>query len=209
MYNIDIEFDIVRKFVERNMLMKKIMDFSPLIIAITIIAILISLFAIGFFDAPDEMLITSSTLTEAIEIAKLTTAKYIQHGIAKAHIEGKEDGYILYYAIVKLNVDFTEITHKIDHEKKTVTVKIPERFTFDVELLEDAEHKFYYYPENKDDWTGKDVRYICEVDAKQKAETNMDLLEKARESLMDTIESLLNPILASSGYELFIEISIR
>ena len=78
---------------------------------------------------------------------------------------------------------------------------------FDVELLEDADHQFYYYPDDKDDWTGRDVSYICEIDAKQKAEANAELLKKARENLINTMEALLNPILNRNGYTFVVEIS--
>lgn len=189
--------------------MKKIIELSPLIVAVIIIAALAVLFAAGVFDAPEEITITSSTLTEVIQTAKLTTAKYIQHGIAKAHIEGKEDGYVLYYAIVKPNVDFAEITYDIDDDAKKVTVIIPEKFTFDVELLEDENHQIYYYPKNPDHWTGKDATYICKTDAKQKAEANTELIAKAQESLINTIEALLNPILSRNDYTFTVEISMN
>lgn len=179
---------------------KKLLEFSPLIITAIIISVVIGLFAIGVFDKPQETQITSSTLNEVVETSKLTTAKYIQHGIAKAHIAGKGDGYILYYAVVKPNINLTEIRYEIDDKKKNVTITIPEEFTFDVELLEDEEHQFYYYPENQSDWTGRDVSYICETDAKQKAEANTELITKARESLQNTIKALLNPILSNNGY---------
>lgn len=186
---------------------KKLLELSPLIVAIVCIAILLGLFAVGALDAPEQTIITSSTLTEVIQTAKLTTAKYIQHGIAKAHIEGKKDGYVLYYAIVKPNINLAEITYEINHEEKKVTVILPERFTFDVELLEDENHPFYYYPQKQADWTGKDVSYICETDAKQKAEANTELIIRARESLTNTIEALLKPILSRNDYTLSIEIS--
>lgn len=179
---------------------KKLLEFSPLIITAIIISVIIGLFAMGAFNKPKEIQITSSTLKEVVETSKLTTAKYVQHGIAKAHIEGKEDGYILYYAVVKPNINLKEIDYKIDPDKKEVTIIIPKEFTFDVVLLEDEEHQFYYYPENKSDWTGRDVSYICETDAKQKAEANTELITKARESLLNTIEALLNPILSNNGY---------
>jgi hypothetical protein len=139
-------------------------------------------------------------LNEVIQTAKLTTAKYVQHGIAKAHITGKRDGYVLYYAIVKPNIDFNEIYPTVDYETKKVTIKIPKEFTFDVELLEDEDHQFYYYPKNQDDWTGKDVAFICETDAKQKAEANTALVSKAHESLKNTIDALINPILSKSDF---------
>lgn len=181
---------------------KKLLESSPLIVTAIIILVVIGLFAIGAFDKPKETQITSSTLNDVVETSKLTTAKYVQHGIAKAHIDGKGEGYVLYYAIVKPNINIKEIDYEIDHDKKQVTVIIPEKFDFDVELLEDEEHQFYYYPENQSDWTGRDVSYICETDAKQKAETNTELITKARESLLNTIEALLNPILSNNGYKI-------
>ena len=183
--------------------MKKIKGYIPMIVAIGIFAVFAILFILGAFDAPKETSITSSTLTEVIQMAKLTTAKYVQHGIAKAHIEGKQDGFIMYYAIVKANVDFEDIKHEIDEDKKTVTVTIPETFSFDVELLFDEDkYQWYYYPDNKKDWTGKDAIIICYTDAKAKAERNKDLITKARESLVDTLETLLNPLLSKNGYQL-------
>ena len=184
--------------------MKKLVEWSPLIVALVIVSIFACLFALGAFDVPEETTITSSTLTEVIRTAKLTTAKYVQHGIARAYAVGKEEGYILYYAIVKPNVELLEIKHDINEETKEVIVEIPETFTFDVELLEDENHKFYYYPKDPKKWTGRDVSYYCETDAKKKAEENRELNAKARESLVNTIRELLNPILRKNGYELSI-----
>lgn len=185
--------------------MKRLKEYSPFIVVAIVIAILLGLCAASAFEDPKQTVITSSTLTEVIETAKLTTAQYIQHGIAKAHIEGTENGYILYYAIVKPNIDLSEIKFEIDHETKVVTAVLPQEFQFDVELLEDNEHKFYYYPENKTDWTARDVAYICETSAKEKAEANVELMTKARQNLEDAISVLLKPILASDGYTLKVE----
>ena len=181
--------------------MKKLLKLLPIIAGAILLVVLIMLFS-GAFDAPKEVTITSSTLTEVIKTAKLTTAKYIQNGIAKAHIDGKTDGYILYYAIVKANVDFEAIKHEVDEESKTVTVTLPDKISFDVELLSDEDHKWYYYPDNKKDWTGKDAIYICTTDAKNKAEKNDDLIQKAHGSLKGTLKALLEPLLSKNGYQL-------
>ena len=180
--------------------MKKLIELSPLIVAIVVIISLLCLFLAGAFDAPQKTTITSSTLTEVIKTAKLTTAKYIQHGIAKAQIEGKESGYVLYYAIVRPNVDLAEITYEIDDDKKIVTVVLPEKFTFDVELLEDESHPYYYHPVDPKNWTGKDVSFICKTDAKKKAEGNLQLIQEARQSLINTIKTLLEPLLEQHNY---------
>lgn len=182
--------------------MKKLIELSPFIVVAIIAAILLGIVAAGGFDAPEKTTITTSTLTEVIKTAKLTPAKYIQHGIAKAQIEGKEQGFVLYYAIVKPNIEMEDIQYTIDDVEKKVTVTLPEKYNFEVELLEDKDHKYYYYPENMDDWTGKDVAFICKTDAIQKAKENSDLMEKSRKSLELTITGLLNPILKAKDYTL-------
>lgn len=181
--------------------MKKMFSYSPYIVLLFVLLIFLGL----IFPQTEEIKITTSTLTEVIKTAKITTAKYIQHGIAKAHIDGKEDGFVLYYAIVKPNVNLNEIEYVVDHDKKTVFVILPDVFSFDVELIEDEEHKFYYYPEDIDEWTAKDVAYICEIDARQKAEANAVLIDDARASLINTIEVLLDPILRGNDYTLNIQ----
>lgn len=181
--------------------MKKLLKFSPYVIGAIVVLLIVLIFT-GAFDKPKEVTVTTSTLTEVISTAKLTTARYIQHGIAKGHIEGKKDGYIMYYAIVKANVNFEDIKNEINEETKTVTVTIPQPF-FEVELLPDEDtHKWYYYPYNKKDWTGKDAIMICEADAIKKANLNTDLNEKAHNSLVDTLKTLLEPLLSKNGYQL-------
>lgn len=179
---------------------KKIKDLSPLIVAVIIVMTLIVLFATGAFDKPKETTITSSTLEEVIKTAELSTAKYVQHGIAKAHIDGKEDTYILYYATVKPKINFEDIKYEIDEDSMKIIVTVPKTFTFVVELLDDEEHNFYYYPKKPDGWTIKEVKYVCATHAKQKADENDVLLETARESLENTIETLLSPLVSSHGY---------
>ena len=108
--------------------MKKLIEISPLIVGAVIIAILLGLLAAGAFNPPKETVISSSTLTEVVETAKLTTARYIQHGIAEAHIEGGAIGKILYYAIIKPNINLSEITFEIDDNAKNVTATLPKKF---------------------------------------------------------------------------------
>ena len=184
--------------------MKKLVEFSPLIITAVILALLLGSFSAGVFDAPKKMEITSSTLIEIVETAKLSTANFIQHGIAKSIIVGKDDCLILYYATVRPNIDFSEIDFKIDPNAKTVTVVLPEKLEFDVDLIQDENHKFHYYP-NANDRTLKEIEYICKKDAKEKAEANTALLTAAHESLSNTLTALLEPLLNANEYTLVID----
>ena len=179
--------------------MKRSFEIIPFFVVAIIIAILIGLFSAGAFDDAKKTEITSATLIEVIDTAKLSTAKFIQHGIAKSIITGKDDCFILYYATVRLNVDFTEISFDIDNDAKTVKAILPKEFGFDVDLFKDEEHKFRYYPDSGDR-TLKEIEYICKKDAKEKAEANSALINTAKESLKNTVKALLEPILSTNGY---------
>lgn len=185
-----------------NKIMKKILEFSPLLIVALIIAILIGTLSPLTSKDSDKVIITSSTLTEVIAVSNISTAKYIHNGIAQATIEGKFDGYIMYYAVVKPNVDFSEITFEIDDEAKTVKPIIPQDFNFEVEILEE---KGFHTSPQKNDLTAKDVYYICEKDAQDSARQNVELMSVARSNLGSTIKALLEPLLNSSGYTIILE----
>ena len=185
--------------------MKKIIEISPFIVAAIIIICLLVLTLTGQFDPQKETTLTTSALTEMVKTATLSTAEHIQHGIAKVFIEGKGDGYILYYAIVKPTVNFSDIEFEIDHDTKTVIAKLPKQFSYDVELLEDDQHKFRFYPYDKDVFTAKDIEYSCEIDAINKAKNNKELNVVARQSLESTVEMLLDPIISINEYSLVLE----
>ena len=182
--------------------MKKLLEISPLIIAGLVVLVVVTLFATGAFDAPEETQITSSTLIEVLNAEKLTAARYIQHGIAKSYVEDQNIQYILYYAVVEAYVQLSDIMFEIDNETKIVTMILPEKLEIYVELLQDEEHEFEYHPKDAGNWTGKDVRTVCETDARQKAEVNTELLRRARDSIIRTISVLLSPILSANGYTL-------
>ena len=174
---------------------KKLIELSPLIV---VALVAIYLFSVAFHNIssePEKVLITSSTLKETVNTANLATAKYIQNGICKAYIPDTFDGYVMYYATVRLNVDFAKIDFIIDDVAKTVTPIIPE-FSFDVEL---DKERMYFYP-NDDDLTAKEVLYLCEIDAVEKANDNSELKRVAHENLIKTIEALVLPLLGTDGY---------
>lgn len=165
-------------------------------IAIAVLAVLVLYFG-GAFKEREVTTFTSTTLTEIMEISNLSTAKYIHNGIAKSMIEGKSgEHYINYKAVVKPNVDFKEIQFDMDDEAKTIRLILPEEFDFEVELFTDS---FHYYPSSSD-LTIKEVSYICEKDAAEKAKGNSALVQIARENLINTIVALLEPISKANGY---------
>lgn len=178
------------------------MEFSPFVaVALIIVLLIIMLRPVSQKDA-DKVIITSSTLTEVLAVSDLSSAKYIHNGIAQATIEGKFDGYILYYAIVKPNIDFSAISFEIDDKAKTVKPIIPEEFNFEVEILEE---KGFRASPSKNKLTAKDIFYICEKDAQDKAQQNTELMRVARANLGNTIKALLDPLLRTNGYTIILE----
>lgn len=185
--------------------MKKWIEFAPFIAAAVIIAILLGLFAAGAFDDEKETFITSTTLVEIVEVSKLTVAEYVHHGIAQASIEGKDNVYILYYAIIKPRIEVSEIKFKVDNETKAVTVNLPAITEFDVDFLENEDYTYYYYPKKPDNLTAKEVFHICETDAKQAVQENEALMAAAKESLEVAITALFRPLLSIKGYTMEIK----
>lgn len=184
--------------------MKKILnDFSPIIAVVLLVVVLFGLSIAGVFGSDDSFSINSSTLTEMVASSKLSTAEYIHNGIAKAIVEGEDYVYINYKAVVRLNVDFNDITYAIDDKAKTVTPVFPEDYGFDVDLRENLED-FNFYPDDSD-IDARDIYYICETDAKEKAENNEALRTIAKANLLRTISALLDPLLDANGYSLVIE----
>ena len=180
--------------------MKKLFDYIPLIIAGMVILLLVVLFIAGAFDAPQETTITSSMLVEMIGAEKLSTARSVQHGIAKAYLESQgKDVYIMYYATVEPYVQLSDVVFAVDNEARVVTVVLPENFEIDVDLIEDEQHQFYYYPDQTSVMGAGDVGVICKADAEQKAKENQYLLQMARTSLTATITALLKPIVDANN----------
>ena len=178
--------------------MKKIVAFSPFVALVLIIVLLLCFMLPKNNDTPKEIIITSATLTDTIAKAELSTAKYVHHGIANATIEGTFKGYIMYYALVKPNINFAEVTFDVDDETKTITAAIPENFDFDVELLTDK--GIHVSP--KKDLSIKEVSYLCETDAQKKAQENTELIKAARENAESSIKMILSPLLQAGGYTL-------
>ena len=183
--------------------MKKILkDITPIVVSVVICVLVVSLYFGGAFEKKEMTIMTSSTLTDMLEAADLSTAEYIYNGVAQGFIQGRaEELYINYKAVVKYTVDFSQITFDIDDTAKTVKPIFPE-YTFVVDLLEEEEFK--YYPKNADIHM-KDIYIICEKDVEQAANDNAALKSAAEENLRNTIKALFEPILSAAGYTLILE----
>lgn len=153
------------------------------------------------FKNSKPVVITSSTLTDVIDIAELSTAQFTYNGVVE--LKHKEEdkkayGFIKYNTVLKAGIDMHDVKFDIDHEKKTVGVMLPE-IIINANLVDTESISFI--PENTK-IALSDAITKCEEDAQAEAEETTALKDIAKENLKSTIEALTAPLLHDQGYEI-------
>lgn len=139
--------------------------------------------------------ITESSLEEVFEISELQTADYIYNAITEVYDEdGKNrEYYVAYEATVTAGIDFSKVIIKIDNERKTIAITIPEVTIQDTIVnpgtLEYIFEKDKYDNEN----VYKEAYAICQADIDKKASSESELLRLAKENAKQVIEALITP----------------
>ncbi len=144
---------------------------------------------------------TSSSLTDAIDIAELSTAEFRYRGIADIYTDEKRTNIrcrVCYNAVVKAGIDMKKVQFDIDREKKTVTATLPE---IDIKVTIIDEQSMALLPSNADAGIDSMLKFSKE-DAEKEARQSSALISTAQENLKATIEGLLFPILKAQGYSL-------
>ena len=137
----------------------------------------------------------SSTLTEAINIAELSTAEFQYRGIAEEYTNEKKTKVrcrICYSAIVKAGIDMKDVKIiDVDTGENTVTLSLP---AIDLKVILVDEETMATLPSNAD--IGIDTMLkCCKEDAENEARQSTELMDTARENLKAIIEGLAFPIL--------------
>ena len=148
-----------------------------------------------------EKVITSSTLTDAIDIAELSAAEFRYRGIADVYSDeekAKIKCRICYNSTVKAGIDMEKVEFDINTEDKTVTAALP-----DIQILVNVvdDQSMALLPTDADIGIDEMLKYSKE-DAEREAMESDELIETARENLKMTIEGLLYPVLHAQGYSL-------
>lgn len=152
-------------------------------------------------DAGKVSIDTSSLLTEAIDIAELSTAEFRYRGIAEIYTDETRSHVrcrVCYNAIVKAGIDMQKVHLETNEEKKTVTATLPE---IDLKVTIIDEQSMAILPSDADVEIDSMLRYSKE-DAEKEARESEKLLKTAQENLKATIEGLLYPILKAKGFTL-------
>ena len=145
--------------------------------------------------------ITSSTLTKAIDIADLSTAEFKYRGIAEVYTDENRNRVrcrICYNAVVKAGISMKDVVFDVDTKNKIVTAALPD-IGIKVNLIE--EQSMAVLPSNTDVGIAEMLKYSKE-DAEREATESGELKAVARENLEAVIKALLLPILKYQGYTL-------
>lgn len=145
-------------------------------------------------------IITSSQLQEAIDISELSTAEFVYNGIADKYNEETQEVecQVAYDARVKVGIDMTQVTFKIDDDNKTVKPVLPD---ISVNIASVDPESLSYIPKNPD-MELDEIVALCKEDAINEANNTPQLYETAEENLQKTIEALLLPVLDPVGYSI-------
>ena len=145
--------------------------------------------------------ITSSTLTEAINISELSTAEFKYRGIADVFNDENRTNVrcrVCYNAVVKAGINMKEVRFDVDTKNKVVKASLPD-ITIKVNIIN--EQSMAVLPSNADVGINDMLKYSKE-DAEKEAMESGELIAVARENLEAIIKGLLLPILKSQGYTL-------
>lgn len=146
-------------------------------------------------------IITSSTLTKAIDIADLSTAEFKYRGIADVYTDESQSNVrcrICYNAVVKAGINMKDVKFDVNEEAKVVTAILPE-IGIKVNVID--EQSMAVLPSNADIQVAEMLKYSKE-DAEKEATASGELKAVARENLESTIKALVLPILKPQGFSL-------
>ena len=179
--------------------MKKIITYIPFLIGLLAIVAIIGAKQMSLFDEGEVKIITSSTLTDAIDISELSTAQFTYNGIAEVYKNDKKskiECYIRYNATVKAGIDMNSVTFDIDDNNKTVKPILP---VINITSNTVDEKSLSFIP-NDADMDLSDALIACQNDALSEAKESPQLLESAEDNLKSIIEALLIPIVTPQEY---------
>ena len=152
--------------------------------------------------------LSDATLKSAVDIGDLEVVDYTYKGIAEKTSQflwaENVDYRVKYEAHVRASYDMSAIDFRVNNEDKSVTVLLP-----DVEISDPVldETKFGYLPENATADV-RDVIALCKEDVASEF-SDAGLRTEAMESVRETVEALIRPLLDSAWQIEFEEVSAK
>lgn len=188
----------------------KIMRYAIIIAIIIAVIICILLARSATSKKSEPEIITKSTLEKIINVSDLSTFQAVYNGIAKVMNETnpeKVDYYVSYEAKVKAGIDFEKVDIAVEHEKKIITVKLPEIEIKDVDV--DITTLDYIFENEKANTStvSQEAYKKCIEDATNESNDTKAIYELAEQNAKNIVEALIKPFVEQldEEYELQID----
>lgn len=201
LHKVKAEKTIEQKKTSKKKTRKKRSKISlPVIIVIVVIIIALIAILPGLVNCGNKgQTISNTTLKQALNISKLSTAELTYEGIAdKVDDRGNPVYYVYYKATVDSGIDFDQINFRISDSEKTITPILPE-ITIGDPVIDESAIEFMPSDANAE---LRDVIEICKQDAANEIKDHSRFKETSLRNLHSTIEALLVPLLKGTGYSI-------
>ena len=194
---------------QKKKLNGKIMKYAIVVAIVIVVIICISLISSATSRKSGPEIITKSTLEKIIDVSDLSTFQAVYNGIAKVMNEKnpeKVDYYVSYDAKVKAGIDFEKVDISVEHEEKTITVKLPEIEIKDVNV--DITTLDYIFENEKADTAtvSQEAYKKCIEDVTNESENTEAIYELAEQNARNIVEALIKPFVEQLDEEYQLQI---
>ena len=155
-------------------------------------------------------IISLTALEKMVDVSDMSTFEAIYNGIAEVENEADPtqiDYYVSYEAKVKAGFDFENLNMQVDHDRKVITVKIPEIKITDVNVdIGSLDYIFENKKANTETVSEQAYKECIEDVTKESAEEKA-IYELAKQNAKNTMEAIIQPFMEQldEEYQLQIE----
>ena len=182
------------------------------VFAVLIVVILAAVAIVVSRNAKKEEpeIISLTALEKMVDVSDMSTFEAIYNGIAEVENEAdptQTDYYVSYEAKVKAGFDFEKLDMQIDHDRKVITVKIPEIKITDVNVdIGSLDYIFENKKANTETVSEQAYKECIEDVTKESAEEKA-IYELAKQNAKNTMEAIIQPFMEQldEEYQLQIE----
>lgn len=185
---------------------RKIVVFAVLIVVI-LAAVAIVVTRNAKKEEPE--IISLTALEKMVDVSDISTFEAIYNGIAEVENEADPDQidyYVSYEAKVKAGFDFEKLDMQVDHDRKVITVKIPEIRITDVNVdIGSLDYIFENKKANTETVSEKAYKKCIEDVTKESAEEKA-IYELAKQNAKNTMEAIIQPFMEQLDEEYRLQI---
>lgn len=182
------------------------------VFAVLIVVILAAVAIVVSRNAKKEEpeIISLTALEKMVDVSDMSTFEAIYNGIAEVENEADPtqiDYYVSYEAKVKAGFDFESLNMQVDHDRKVITVKIPEIKITDVNVdIGSLDYIFENKKANTETVSEQAYKKCIEDVTKESAEEKA-IYELAKQNAKNTMEAIIQPFMEQldEEYQLQIE----